>query len=335
MKAKFFVALALAALLPGCLERKEKTTVHADGSVHVALHFKGDAGEFAADAAEKLPSGAPWTVRDEDVGRDHVRTAEADFRSASEVPETSGSPDDAAPLHAKTSVTVERTKDGGTRWIFERRYAARPRAWRQRLFDRAFPESLKKELERKEGDPPLSDEQLLRAVTALVQFERERNASLLEQTLTAIGEKDALVSTRARASFLASFDATWKPEDVLVAVKGSPEEHAKLDARYKEATGKSAVKSAADAVIERSPEANRAELESKLAAAFETARRIHDATEALQLHTFEVKVELPGKIVATDAPELEDDGHTAVFKFGGADLCDREHVLRAVAESAP
>jgi hypothetical protein len=332
--------LGLASMLSfsGCLERKERIHVGADGRISVSHAFKGDAGEFAETSADKLPTGAPWRLHDEDVARaggdgsDHVRTAAAEFASAAEIPETFGAADDPAPLHAKTKVSIERTRDGKTRWVFERRYAARTRAWRQRLFERHFPEALRKELERKEGDPPLADEVLARAADAVVRFERDRNALLLESALASFGPSaDAYVLVTARDAFVKSFEEAWKPEMVLSAIHGTADERAALDARYRDETLKAAARTGAKALAERLPDAG-ADLPARVEKAFATARRIHDATEQLQLHGFEVRVELPAKVVASNAEALDDDGRTAVFKLSGADLCDGEHVLRAVAE---
>ncbi len=204
------LALAGVLSLPGCLERKERIVVRADGLVTVSHAFKGDAAEVAETSADKLPTGGVWRVHDEDVpraggdGSDHVRTASAELATAGEIPETFGAPDDPAPLRAKTSVSTERTRDGKTRWTFERRYAPRSRAWRQRLFERHFPEALRKELEQKAGDPPLPDEVLARAADALVRFERDRNAALLESALTSLGPSaDAYVLATARGAWRA------------------------------------------------------------------------------------------------------------------------------------
>jgi hypothetical protein len=353
MKAysKSLIVLALAGTLPlvGCLERKEKTTVHADGSVHVALSFKGDAGEFAPTAAEKLPTGAPWTVHDEDVARsdgkgtDHVRTADADFASAGAIPETFGSADDPAPLHAKTTVTVEHTKEGRTRWTFERRYAPRAHAWRDRIFNRWFPDDLMKALQEKDEEGAIPDPTLRRAAAAVLDFEREKALVFLEDSLASVAPEKATpwVVLQARQRLIESFDKTWKVEDVVRTVKGTPEERTALETKYRDEVPKQVAAAAAFAArkaIEPSFDEHGGELgldrlQGDLTDAFERFRRIHDATEQLQVHSFEVRVELPGRIVLSDADTLEDDGKTAVWKFGGKDLNDRTQVLRAVAEN--
>ncbi len=118
---------------------------------------------------------------------------------------------------------------------------------------------------------------------------------------------------------------------MLKAIRGTPEERSALETRYRDETLVAAGKAGAKGLAARG--AGGDDASARAEKAFATARRVHDATEQLQLHGFEVKVELPARVVASNADSVEDDGRTAVFKFGGADLCDEEHVLRAVAET--
>src|SRR5262249_22136008 len=106
-----------------------------------------------------------------------------------------------------------------------------------------------------------------------------------------------------------------------------PAKREALDARYRSETVKQAATSGATGLGETA-------LEEKLGSAFLRARRVLEVTEALGLHSFEVRVEMPAPVVLSDADALEDAGHTAVFRFKGEDLRDRDHVLRVVAEEA-
>ncbi|MBI3725435.1 hypothetical protein HY251_16015 [bacterium] len=331
--------LLAVSLLPGCLERKERIVVRADGTIAIAHALKGDQGEFARDG---LGIGAPWIVKDEDVvrddakGKDHVRSAEATFARMEDVPESFGTAGDPAPLHARTTLRTERLKDGRTRYTFERRYEARAFAWKQRIFEKNFPDELMRKLERHDGDPPLSEDKLRAATTALLQFEREKDEVLLDDALKAVTSADTVAQLSARAGFGRSFDAAWKVDDLLHWMELSPEESAKLDKRFHEETEKAARAAAADALVDPSSLPGvRADLEAKVGKEFTKLRRILEETDALQGHSFEVKLELPCPITLSDADSIEGDGKVAVWKFGGKDMFDRERVLRVVAESKP
>jgi hypothetical protein len=344
VKTKTGFALLLAALAlatTGCLERKETVKIAADGSIDVAATFKGDAGEFDPARADALPRGAPWTVSDRDVpradgkGSDHVREAAAHFARADDIPATAGDPGDPAPLAAHTSLAIEHEADGTTRWVFERRYDRRDYAWRESLFRKAFPDALRKELEAassEAGGAPLPRPLVARAVDALLVFERTKAEALLERALGGADGVKAGTEERlaARAAFDRKFVETWRPEGLL-AVLDAPAERAKLEERYRAESARDAAHATARAVA---PEGNAA-LEAKLEQAFVRERRVLDVTEALRAHGFEVRVVMPGKVTASDAEAIEDDGRTAVFRFAGEDLCDRDQVLRAVAEGRP
>jgi hypothetical protein len=331
-------ALALifvAASMTGCLERKETIKVQSSGSVDVSLTFRGDQGEFDAARGDALPSSAPWTVTDSDVTSDdgktqHVREATGRFARAEDVPETYGDPADPAPLRSRTSVGIETSSDGRRRFTFERHYDARAYAWRERLWKRAFPDEFKKELETAAAEAkggPLPEPLLRRVVDALLVFEREKGHELLEESMTQVEPTSAArARLAAHAAFESAFAAAWKPEPLLEAIN-DPAKREALDARYRSETVKQAGKSGAAGLGDSG-------LDEKVGAAFARARRVLEVTEALGLHNFEVRVEMPAPIVLSDADAVEDDGRTAVFRFKGEDLRDRDHVLRVVAEEA-
>jgi hypothetical protein len=329
------LALAVSFLAAGCLERRERIEVRRDGSLAVHLTLKGDPGEFRAGRADALPSGAPWSVRDRDIpradgkGADHEREAEAVFASASAIPQSSGPADDPAPLRAATALAIERTAGGSERYTFVRRYAPRPYAWRDRAFRRAFPDDLRRALERRD-DAPLSKETERRALAALVAFEREKAQDLLEQAIRSVDplpDAEAARVLEARAALGRAIDAAWPAEKLAGLVNAPEDEKAKLDAKFHEDVAREAV-----AAGVRTLGAERAKA---LSDAFTTARRVLEATEDLQDESFELRVTFPVPVALSDGAALDDGGRTAVFRFKGEDLRDEELVLRAVAEGRP
>jgi hypothetical protein len=341
------LAAMLLLLQPGCLERKEEIRVLPDGGLIVTHRLKGDPSEFRPGRADVLPSGGPWSLRDFDVPRenepksDHVREATARFADAASIPETFGAPGDPAPLRMRTTLRVER-EGAVVRYVFERRYAPRAYGMREAVFKKAFPDDLRKALE-KQGEGGLDEETTRRTVVAMVAFERGKALAHLDEALAAAAPDRADTRARlaARAAFERAFDAAWRPEALVSYVDASDEVKADLEARFRADTARAAGEAGAAALLasaERKAKPDAAThraVEKRVIEAYEAARRVLDATEDLGDETFEVRVTFPAPVVLSDADALEDDGRTAVFRFGGEHLRDREQVLRAVAEGKP
>lgn len=331
-----------AALLAGCLEREETIVVAPDGALEVRHRFKGDPGEFGP-GGDALPSGAPWTVTDQDLKKDdgkveHVREAKGRFASAGDLPRGFGPAGDTAPLAFTTSLTGEKLGDGSVRWTFERRYPARAWAWRQRLFERHFPDELQKKLGTK-GDGPADPAARREALTGLLAFERAKHQALLEQALAVLARpgEDAAVAARralrARTTFGAAFDREWKVAE-LEQLLDAPAGMKAFEARYDASVVAASLRAGAEAAAAEGG-AGAEVAEALLRPALELARRTHQATEDLQDESFALRVTFPGKVVLSDAGTLEDGGRTAVWRWKGAELSDRELVLRAVAVAGP
>lgn len=328
-RAPCVLAALAAVLLSGCLEREETIEVLPGGGLEVSLVLTGDAGDFDP-RGDALPTGGPWAVTDEEVKdgdrTKHVRKARASFASAAAMPASFG--DDAQSLRAPTTLAVEALPGGGTRWVLERRYPARTWAWRAKLEREAFPDELKKALERRPEDGPLPDDLLLRAVTALLRLKRGEALEQVEAALVAVAGRpvDAKARLAARAAFAKAHDAAWSPAALLPAVKEGAPALAKLDAAWRDATARDAAAAIVAALGDATPDAAKR--------AFLAARRELEVTEDLRDETFVTRVRFPGKVVTTDG-EVQADGRTVVFRWKGEDLCDREHVLRAVAADGP
>ncbi len=317
----------------GCLERREDLRIDAAGSIEVIHRFKGDPGEFAPGRPDRLPGGAPWVVTDEDLphpdgsGSDHVREARASFPTAAAIPMNFGLAGDPAPLAMHTSLEIERSDRGETRWIFERRYEARAYALRDRIFRRTFSGNVRKALDRGE---PLEGELRAEAIRGALAFEREKVGELAERALAAVvpGRATAAVRLAARRDAERALEEAWSPETVEGLIDRPAEEKIALEERFRREALEAAASAGARAVGDAS-------IESKLAEAFERERRVWDATEGLQDETFVLRVTFPAPVVLSDGATLEDGGRTAVFRFGGEDLRDDDLVLRAVAQGGP
>ena len=330
--------LLLPLALTGCMEREETLDVLRDGGVLVTHVLRGDVPDFEADHGDALPAGAPWTLTQSDRthpdGRvERTLEARAKFAAVEALPTSFGGADDPAPLRWATTLAVEALPDGRRRWTLERRYAPRIWAWRALVERRAFPDDLRQALARKPEDGPLPEALVARALGALLAVERAEVLEHLEAALTAAAGRAALgpaARLEARTALAAWFDATWTVEAVSPALAAGPEALRALDARFRAETAARAATAAGDALA-RAGMAPAADPR----AAFEAARRTLDATEDLRDEALVLRVRMPAPVVAHDADALEDDGRTVVLRFRGEDLCDREQVLRVVAEAPP
>ena len=300
----------LALVLAGCLEREETIVVGADGGVTITHRLKGDAAEFREGRVDALPSGKDTATKRDDGGTEVVREATATYAAGEALPASFG---DAAALQFPTTVTV-----GMGSWVFERRYVGRRYAWRDRIFRRWFPQELQKALERKEEGATKQ------ALAALIEFEKERIGTLLEEAMGAGASTRARLD--ARAAVAKAIAGEWTVERLEGWLASSQEDQARLDAKHREWSLGEAARAGAAALGD-------ARLEAKVGAEFARLRRIYDATEDLQDESFVVRVTMPAAIKgADDRGEISEDGRTVTFRFKGEDLRDADLVLRVVAE---
>jgi hypothetical protein len=336
--ARSLAALVVAIAATGCLERKEAVRVHEDGSVDVVHELTGDPAELDPNRPDALPHGAPWTVEDRVLGarerpRAVSRLAFASFARADAIPTTNGAEDDPAPLRATTRVAIEPGDERGTiRYVFERRYAPRAYRWRERLHEL----TLGRAPAPAPGENLTADEK--RAVAPAARaFEREVSETFLDQALAATsGERaDGVVKLRATAELQSAFAEKWTPDALLGLETRGLDEQRRFRARFLDETARDAARGGTRALLGDSPmwAEERELVEGKLRRAYVDARRTLQATETLLDESFEVRVELPCPIALTNG-SVTASGETAIFRFTGRDLCDREHVLRAVGITA-
>lgn len=328
--AVLVVVAGLAALLGGCLERIEAITVRPDRSADVVSLFKGDESDM--NAGDALPTaGRTWaveqtTTKAADGGDKVERKATLSVPAGAEFPGTYAVDASAmaVSLRFPTEVTTE-VRGDGVYYHFSRVYEGRSDA----------PYTLTKRR--------LEDDKKLRALaeadittltradrTTLIEAFRDMELDKYGQfvaagvkAITGIPQDTALRIDAAVKAAARGFDTTAALD--LLDQAESPERDAKIAALAVkfDVSMRDALTAAVDA------EPLSAKDRTAFIAACDTERLRRDVTEDLMDERWEVRLTLPGEVVAHNADGV--DGTTLIWKFDGAALMDMDKELRATS----
>jgi hypothetical protein len=316
-------------LIPGCLERKETICVDRNGSVQIRVELEGDPGDFVTgDALPDKYSG--WKTQDEvttdeDGKEKQHRIDVRKFGAGQPLPDSFADPDGpqyGVALMFPTTLEIERRSDG-TYYHFKRVYEARAEARytvHRELFKQVF-----KELDELTGTDPaeLTDEQRTRLVEILRLLEALKRAEYVMAGVEALGDEwPQDYGLRLRQALMDHFQQADTAE--LVELLGQPDTPERNDAIN--AYGEELIAAARDVLREELMELKVPRDEMELffeAHDEEQARRA--VTEDLDDETWEIRVEMPGEIVAHNATDAGATGVTWVFP--AKVLHDRDHVL--------
>lgn len=319
----------VALLVSGCLERKETIRVDRDGSVRIRVEVEGDPGDFVGgDALPDKYTG--WKTKDEfetdDNGKEQQRrVATRDFAAGRPLPDSYADPDGAQygiALMFPTTLEIERRRDG-TYYHFRRVYEARAQARytvHRELFKQIFTE-----LDELAGKDPaeLTDEQRTRLVEILRLLEALKRAEYVAAGAAALEEEwPQDYGLRLRQAVMDHFQRADAAE--LVELLGEPDSPERNDAVN--AFGDELIAAARDVLRQELAELRVPPHQAELffdAYDEEQARRA--VTEDLDDETWEIRVEMPGEIVAHNATDCDERGVT--WAFPAKVLHDRDHVL--------
>jgi hypothetical protein len=324
-------ACAAALGLAGCLERDERITVEADGTVVIEARFTttNEADLWGADAMPSLAGG--WLVEEsiKDLGdgdqRFHVE-AEAEFPPAFDLPSNyavPGDPDEDLYLQFPTTVTIEERPDG-IYYHFHRRYPARSYARIESLRERLVDERLKGKM-----DKPLEEfthDERVYVIRCFADFEAAKmltfaRAAVLEVTPDL--PQDAWLAVYADIHrFKAELEVDRiarivEVEDVVLRDEAF-EKEADL---WEERT----LKRLEDAVRERCGYSGR-QMRDFLRR-YERKVTYLRITEGLGVDTFDIEVVMPGEIIGANTSKVS--GNTVSWEFGGSRFRDQDVELMA------
>lgn len=322
-------ATAMSLALAGCLERKERITVDPAGRVSVHAEFKSDSLDeiIAGDTAPSLRGG--WIVdekleRDQEGKETHILTADAFFGAGAKLPASYAAPGDADVdlyLQFPTTLTVEHRADG-TYYHFHRIYAPRP--WAQIDMLRRGIEKQLKEVSDKPKEQVTHEDRML-SVKALVEFDLQKKL-----TFARAAYRDAAPTApqdgwlALRAAVLAMLDEV--DYDRIARLIENPDDNPE-SAKLIEGEAKAfdaAVLERMKTMLHSAKGFGGGQL-PQFEQRYDWHKRYHEITEDLADDAFEITVQLPGRIIGSNADQSSDD--SATWRFNGEVMRDREFEL--------
>lgn len=337
MRRAAVLAAGMMLGLGGCLERYETITVNADGSAVLKSVFKGDVQDVTDARGDAIPGvGSAWIVRDEpDAGdaKKMTRTAEMSVGAGQRFPSTYLALESdvraSRVLNFPTSVRVmpaaaDERGVARTYYDFKRTYERREDA-RYTLARRVMEkDGAIKALEGK-GPKELTEEDRVKIVRALARMETEKYAQFADAGVIAVGEEwpqeIGLMVRQAPADHVAMLDPM--PFAKLLGEEESEDRNAKITAAS--AAFHDGLR---DAVVKRMESLGVSkESQARFMSAAEAEANRRGVTEDLSDEKWEVRVTLPGVIIAHNGDRVE--GNTVVWTFGAEHIMDRDQVLMA------
>ncbi len=319
----------------GCVERKERITIAADRSVTIELEYEGNPQELSTGDAMPLAE-CGWdvtltTTKDDDEERQTLR-AKRTFAPGAELPgdfAAGGDPDADLYLSFPTTLKTQRRGDG-VYYHFRRVYTPRRWAYLSYWDDRLADEI--KDLSDKPVEE-MTQEERIQVARAIAGVEGYRHVEFAGEALKK-AEPDLAPHHRllARRAILNAYEEVdWS--GVVDRYMETPEEERD---EYFEQASKRISREAHEALLRSLRE--EAGLDdsriTRFERAFDRARRYYDVTNSLGGHHFEVRVKMPGLVVAHNADKLDDNGE-AVWEFKGNAFRDRPFELLVTSRLQP
>ena len=317
----------------GCVERKERLQISPGGSVFYRFEGKSDSAEdlYEGDAIPR-PAGG-WMAQQEVENRDdgtqsHRLIAETVFPAGTPLPSNFAlrtEADGDLCTQFPTTLKIERRSDG-TYYHFARTYAARPWMFIEALRERhvLMPTAELRDVKFEDWTP----EQRLTVVRALATFETEKSlvfarAAYKRATPEAPQDGWLLVQQHLRDCVnhydYADLAKLLEPRQPFADESARGEAVAAQLKDYDELTDdqlKQALFTIADY--------NGSQYEAFIVE-FDRQKKAFAITEDLGDDKFEITVELPGEIIASNAEETS--GGSATWTFDGGAVRDREMEL--------
>jgi hypothetical protein len=325
-----FAGLFCCVFAAGCVERKERLNISPNGSVHYIVQHKSDSENdlFEGDAVPRAIGG--WIAsqeieRDENGKETYLLKAEALFVPGAKLPSNFAFRTDADAdlnLQFPTSVTIEERRDG-TYYHFARAYLPRPWAQIQALEERHVQGPLKDlaEIDPEQWTPAQREF----AVRALATFETEKmlvfaRSAFLHTTPDAPQDGWLAVQHQLRAA-LNNLDYRVLAK-LLEPREATEDEKARDEAIQAELNGfETSLTDQLKQALFTEANYNGSQFNSFMLE-YDRRKKHQQISEDLGDDKFEITVEMPGLVVASNADEVA--GGTAKWTFDGGIVRDRE-----------
>ncbi len=324
IKIAIVLTYTVFLLLSGCLERKERITVSEDTTVEIEAIFSTDSmNEFTeGDAMPTLQAG--WLteefVEEDDEGKKIFKIkADAIFPPESELPQNFASLEDVNPdlyLQFPTTLRIER-RDDGLYYHFYRKYERRSWAHLETLKQQLLYAPLK-ELEGKEFED-LTKSDRTKLIRALVDFDSAKIRNFARKAFLEVvpdlPQDRWLLVNQSMNQFKSELNY-----DKLLTLMEIPDQQERDEALAEEAEQwELAVTNRLRQALKEHCYIGGSKIKTFMQR-YDWHSRYYKITEDLGDETFEMTVQMPGQIVASNADAVH--GANAIWKFDGTKIRD-------------
>lgn len=310
----------LALALTGCLERKEHITIRPDLSASIACEFSGDADDW--EQGDAMPSEAGgWAVTvtpKED--RKVEATATIDIGAGAPLPGTFAAADNLAALRFPTTLTRE-DRAGGTYYHFRRVYTHREDArytWIRRSIEQ---DTQKRDLFHADIDE-LSEADRATLIDSLRLIATEQELQHIGAGIAALTARPQDVGLRIRAAAVKASESFDTQAARALLMQPDSEDRDRAITEIADRFLQSMRDAAKQALRAENLKPDEVRAYEEAEARDRAARKV---TEDLQDEMWEVKVTMPGRVIAHNGNEADDT--TVTWTFDSMALMDRDQPL--------
>lgn len=321
----------------GCLTRKETIKIARDGAVTIAVSCEGSREEL--DTVDALPSASGgWdrvTIQDVSFKENKQRLeAERTFAPGEDLPGSYASmndPDTDLYLAFPTTLRIEPRTDG-VYYYLHRVYTPRRWGYVQVWKDAFIDDSIKKLGEKPAEELNLDEKrQIVQAFAGVEAYKQ------IEFAKTALEECEPDLQPEywllARRALLDIYEEDNDYFNTVIELCEQAPEDGRGECFNQEAERILAEGYAAFVQSLRGDAGFTRNRITRFEQAYDRAVRYYRITEELGGHHFEIKVEMPGVVIAHNGDHEDHEGETSVVKwsFDGKAFRDRPHELQAIS----
>lgn len=322
--------IGLIFIMSGCIERTETIRVEPDGTVYLQVVFRGDPDDIQTGDA-LLSEPGPWSIVDtvqlqDDGSEKLVRTATLTVKPGERLPDQycpENSDLSGVALSMPTFLRIEEKSDG-TYYHFRRDYERRDWAcidyFRRKLVEHELEAIQGKKL----ADVPAEQRESL--TRGLIEYEKAKVIELAwaaNETLYPQLEQDQWLVLRQ------GIDDVYNRIDIkrIVEILQMKDQQAGEEIRH--------LTDEISLQIHRVISQTLSEVDAtgllgqQFVEQFEIERRRRMISEDLQDESWQVSVQLPGRLVGHNGDYVE--GNVVIWKFAGDAINDRDQTLMATS----
>jgi hypothetical protein len=332
--------LGSATVLSGCVERREHISITTQGTVTFEVTMRSDsqADLFEGDAVPTAAAG--WACEQKSAkdaeGRETFELyAIASFPQGTTLPGNFAARSDSrADLYLQFPTTLKiETRSDGTYYHFRRVYPARPWVQFEKLRERLIEQPLKSAA--LDGEPSTwTTDQRMAVVKAMANFECEKMLIFARKAYLEAAPRSPQDGWLRVSDDLRQFVSTMDYPSLARLLEPQPTQRERDRANDMfEAESKrfeAAVFQRLRAALQNQAGLGGSQVEV-VVASYERSKKYFEVTQDLGDDKFEITLDMPGTIIATNAENAATATSSATWKFDGQIMRDQDFELLATS----